>query len=256
MKHFFLPSFKELKKKYPLDGYQKKFIDYSKTFCRDIFNKSSKKLVVITGPCSIHDEGQTLLYADKLKNLQKDLKNIFLVMRVFFEKPRSKNSWKGFLYDPKLDKSNNIQDGILKVRKLLLKITTKKVPIATEFLDPNLSSYFDDLISWGFIGARTSASTLHRHLASSLRIPIGFKNALDGDVDIAINAVIIAKNTQNYVSFDENGKICQIESLGNKFSHIVLRGSKTEINYDKKSLDQVLKQMQSRGGSSRSNKSP
>lgn len=237
MKKNSFPTYKDLKQKITIRNDNLKFLDYTKSFCKNVFfKKTLNKLIVFAGPCSIHSEKESLIYAEKLKNLQKDLKNIFLIMRVFYEKPRSENSWKGFLYDPNLDNSLNIETGLIKTRKLLLDITHMRVPIATEIVDPNVFNYFNDLITWGFIGARTSSSPLHRHFASSMKIPVGFKNTLDGDVKIAINAAITSKNKQSFISIDDDGRICQKSSSGNEFSHIVLRGSKTSINYDEKSL--------------------
>jgi 3-deoxy-7-phosphoheptulonate synthase len=238
-----LPSYKLLKNLISLSDQDINFLNSSQKAAKNIFLKNEDKVIVFAGPCSIHDEASAIVYAKKLRDLQKNLKNIFIIMRVFFEKARSKNSWRGFLYDPELDNTYDIETGIKKVRKLLIEITKLKVPICSEFVDPNVSSYFDDLITWGFIGARTSASSLHRHYASSLSIPVGFKNSLDGDLEIPINAAMVAKSPQSFVSIDENGKICNIKSNGNTFSHIVLRGSKTKINYDNNSLDAVIKKM-------------
>ncbi|NGX48747.1 MAG: Phospho-2-dehydro-3-deoxyheptonate aldolase, Tyr-sensitive [Candidatus Anoxychlamydiales bacterium] len=244
MKQNSFPTYNDLKQKLALKDADLKFLDNVKSFCKNIFYKKNlNKLIVFAGPCSIHSEKEALLYAEKLKNLQKELKNIFLIMRVFYEKPRSENSWKGFLYDPTLDNSLSIETGLIKTRKLLLDITHMRVPIATEIVDPNVFNYFEDLISWGFIGARTSASPIHRHFSSSLKIPIGFKNALDGDVDIAINGAYTSKNRQSFISIDDDGKIYQKRSSGNELSHIVLRGSKTSINYDEKSLDNANESM-------------
>lgn len=243
MKTNILLSYNELKEKFPIGVNEQKFLKDTQKLIKNIFLKKDKKLIIFMGPCSIHDENSALLYAKKLKTLQKDLKNIFLIMRVFFEKSRSCNSWKGYLYDHSLDNSNDIENGIIKVRKLLIELTKLNVPICTEFLDPNASYYFNDLISWGFIGARTSLSTFHRQFASSLSIPIGFKNSIDGDINSSINGAIVAKNKQNYISIDNNGKICQISTDGNEFSHVVLRGSNTSINYDKYSLDVTLSLM-------------
>jgi 3-deoxy-7-phosphoheptulonate synthase len=243
MKQIPLFSYKTLKKKFFLCKESKDFLLSTKEKIKNIFFQKEKKIIIFTGPCSIHDEKSALLYAKKLKSLQKNLKNIFLIMRVFYEKPRSKNSWNGFLYDPDLNNSCNVKKGIIKVRKLLLKLTKLKIPISCEFLDPNTSYYFDDLISWAFIGARTSASMIHRHFASCLSIPVGFKNSIDGDVQIAINSAIVAKNPHSFVGINENGNICQTITKGNIFSHIVLRGSGISTNYDKNSIENILKIM-------------
>lgn len=236
MKTNVLFSYKELKEKLPLSHNESLFLAEIKKTIKNIFLKKEKQLVVFVGPCSIHDEASAILYAKKLKELRKDLKNVLLIMRVFFEKSRSANSWKGYLYDPDLNNSFNIEMGIIKARKLLLRLAKLHIPVCCEFLDPNASCYFDDLISWGFIGARTASSSFHRQFASSLSIPIGFKNSLDGDIRTAVNGAIVAANAQNYIGIDINGKICQISTGGNDFSHIVLRGSNTSANYDEKSV--------------------
>ncbi len=240
MKTNTLLSYNELKEKFPLEKKDLIFLNKTKKIINNVFLKKDKKIIIFMGPCSIHDEPSAIEYAKKLMSLQKSLKNIFLIMRVFFEKSRSTLSWKGYLYDPYLNSTFDIENGITLVRKLLIKLTKLNVPICCEFLDPNVAYYFNDLISWGFIGARTCCSTFHRHFASSLSIPIGFKNTLDGDITASINGAIVAKNPQNYISIDNNGKICQISTDGNIFSHIVLRGSNSSINYDQKSLDNVI----------------
>lgn len=243
MKTNTLLSYNELKEKIPLENNDLKFLEDTQAIIKNIFLKKEKKIIIFMGPCSIHDEASAILYAKKLKTLQKKLKNIFLIMRVFFEKSRTGNSWKGYLYDHSLDNSFDIENGIIKVRQLLVKLTKLKVPICCEFLDPNASYYFNDLISWGFIGARTASSTFHRHFASSLSIPIGFKNSLDGDVNASINGAIVAKNPQNYIGIDKFGKICQISTDGNNFSHIVLRGSNSSPNYEQASIDEIISNM-------------
>jgi 3-deoxy-7-phosphoheptulonate synthase len=243
MKTNILSSYKELKEKFPLDKKDSIFLKKTQKIIKNIFLKKDKKLIVFMGPCSLHDETSIIQYANELKTLQKDLKNLFLIMRVFFEKSRSANSWKGFLYDPNLDNTCDIKNGLIRVRKLLLTLTQLKVPTCCEFLEPNASYYFNDLISWGFIGARTCYSNVHRHFASSLSIPIGFKNPLDGDISSVINAAIVAKSSQNYISINNEGKICQISSDGNILSHIVLRGSNKSTNFDEISINNTIKLM-------------
>ena len=216
----------------PLPQSDEEFIVKMRNAVVDIMNEKDPRLLLIVGPCSIHDLDAGLEYATKLKELEHKVSSTFLIlMRVYFEKPRTCIGWKGMLYDPHLDGSNDIQLGVTLVRKLLLTLAKEKIPVATEFIDPLACAFVKDLITWGSIGARTAASQLHRQLASSLPMPVGFKNGTDGNLDLAINGVIAARCPHSHLGYNENGIGCIIHSMGNPHTHIVLRGGETYPNY-------------------------
>lgn len=244
--HFMsLPTPKKLKRELALSPAQRQFIQTSRQTAKDVFLRNDKRLLIAVGPCSIHDRLSTLDYAKRLKTLsEKVSESCFLVMRVFMEKPRTITGWKGFLYDPHLDGRSDIKTGIYWTRQLLLDLAELKVPIATEFVDPLTASFFDDLITWVFIGARTSASQPHRQLASHLQMPVGFKNSVDGNIDQAIHAVIAARSSHAYLHIDQEGKIDSIESKGNLFTHIVLRGSAEAPNFEPENIRLALEKLQ------------
>lgn len=216
---------KELKIKYPLDKEDIEFVESSRLDVKNILKKKNNKKMIIVGPCSIHDYKVTVEYAEFLKKLIQKYPQHKIIMRMYFEKPRTVAGWKGFLYDPEINETNKIEKGIELTRKLLIEITKMKIPIATEFLDTIIPQYIDDLITWGCIGARTTESQLHRQLASGLTIPIGFKNSTHGDIDIAINACKSASVPHSFLSIDENGKVSIVHTTGNQNTGIVLRGS-------------------------------
>ena len=216
------------------------FIQESRNNINKYLNKNdnlNNKLVMFVGPCSVHNYDECIEYAKFIKKSINEYKNLFIVMRLYFEKPRTTKGWKGYLYDPTLDNSNNIKLGIYNTRKLLIEITKMKIPIATEFLDTIIPQYIDDLITWGCIGARTVESQLHRQLASGLSMFIGFKNRTDGDIDIAANAMISAGDTHSFLGIDINGKASIIHTNGNKNTAIILRGSTLEDNINTKTLE-------------------
>ena len=217
------------------------FIKKSRSIASDILLGNDPRIVCIVGPCSIHDVKSARDYAERLKYLSHEVKDsLFLVMRVYCEKPRTKGNWKGLLYDPDLDGSNDIAKGLFLTRRLLLDLTTLEVPCAAEFLDPLAVSYFDDLITWGFIGARTASSQTHRQLASSFAFPIGFKNNVYGEIDSAINGILTARQPHVYLGIDESGSIAVQQSEGNPWTHLVLRGSESKTNYDPVSIATAL----------------
>jgi len=216
----------------------KKFIEESRKNIEQILVGEDKRLLVIVGPCSIHDYTSALDYAIMLKNLNYE--NLFIVMRVYFEKPRSRTGWKGFIYDPNLDDSFDINKGLTLARKLLLEITKLKIPIGCEFLDTITPQYLSDLVSWGAIGARTSESQIHRQLASGLSMPIGFKNLTSGDFEKAIDGIISASYSHNFLGVDTSGKVAQVITKGNKYAHLILRGG-SEPNYYQCCIEEVTK---------------
>ncbi len=202
---------------------------------RDIENillQKDERLLVITGPCSIHDTDAALEYAHNLKSLRNEVKDrINLVMRGYFEKPRTTIGWKGLINDPFLDSSYNIDAGLKKARQLLIKINEMGLPMATEILDPITPQYIAGLLTWVAIGARTTESQTHRELASGLSMPVGFKNSTDGSLDSAINAMTAANAPQHFLGIDPQGRSSVVSTTGNSFGHMVLRGG-THPNYD------------------------
>ena len=197
--------------------------------------------ILIVGPCSIHNLEDALEYGMRLKELANKMEeSCFLVMRAYVEKPRTQIGWKGLLHDPHLNGSEDIACGLSLSRSLLVQLAEMDVPTATEFLTPTLAPYIEDLITWGCIGARTSASQPHRLLASSLPMPIGFKNTVDGNISCAVNGALVAKSPHAFPQISEDGKLCHIKSLGNPHTHIVLRGGSQGPNYSSGSIQQVL----------------
>lgn len=212
------------------------FINESRNTIENILSGKDNRMLVIVGPCSIHNYDQAIEYAKKLHEVKYE--NLYIVMRVYFEKPRTCLGWKGLIYDPYLDNSNKIPEGLLMARKLLIELTKMEIPIGLEFLDTITPQYLADLVSWGAIGARTSESQVHRHLASGLSMPIGFKNLTDGNVIKAIEGAKSASFPQAFLGIDENGQSSFIETIGNQFSHIILRGG-TTTNYNEDNINNV-----------------
>lgn len=206
----------------------------------DILSGASDRLLAIVGPCSIHDTDAALAYARMLVDARCAFSNdLEIVMRVYFEKPRTTVGWKGLVNDPHLDGSHRIDQGIRIARALLLDVNSLGVPAATEFLHPYSAAYLTDLIAWGAIGARTTESQIHREIASNLPMPVGFKNGTDGNVHIAIDAVRAAARAHRFVSIDAGGRLHIVSSPGNPLGHVVLRGGR-EPNYDATSVDAAL----------------
>jgi 3-deoxy-7-phosphoheptulonate synthase len=202
-----------------------------------IVRGNDPRLLVVVGPCSIHDVGGAMEYATKLAALRKEFSNqMEIVMRVYFEKPRTTIGWKGLINDPHLDGSQDIESGLKIARKLLLDITALGLPAATEFLDPIIPQYIADLITWAAIGARTTESQTHRELASGLSMPIGFKNATDGSLQIAVDAMISARSSHSFLGIDQDGFTSVVRTSGNPDGHVVLRGGRSATNYDAKSI--------------------
>jgi 3-deoxy-7-phosphoheptulonate synthase len=196
------------------------------------------RLLVIVGPCSIHDPAAALDYAARLKPLKDELANdLLIVMRVYFEKPRTTVGWKGLINDPSLDDSYHIDQGLRTARKLLMELNDRGVPAGVEYLDILTPQYLSDLVAWGAIGARTTESQLHREMASGLSCPVGFKNGTDGSVKVAVDAVMAARNPHRFLSLTQAGQIAIFETSGNPDTHVILRGGSTGTNYDAQSVD-------------------
>lgn len=227
-----LPSPYELKKELPLSEKARSFIQASREKAINLLQGNRAGFACITGPCSIHDPKAALEYAMRLKKLSQCLRSdLFLIMRVFCEKPRTRLGWKGIIYDPDLDGSYDLTKGLRITRELFLELAERGVPCATELLDPLIVTYFDDLLTWGFIGARTSASQPHRQMSSSLSFPVGFKNGIEGELDSAIHGIYAAKHPHMYFGINETGRLAALKSTGNPHCHLVLRGSQKAPNF-------------------------
>jgi 3-deoxy-7-phosphoheptulonate synthase len=199
---------------------------------QDILVNRDPRRMVITGPCSLHDRAASIEYAQRLKALQDRVGGkLLLIMRTYFEKPRTTLGWKGMLYDPALDDSYDIEQGFRMARGILVEVSNIGLPVATEFLDPIVPQYLADLVSWAAIGARTAESQVHRQMASGLSMPIGFKNSTDGNLGPAMDAIRSALSPHSFLGIDRHGKVIVAETSGNKFGHLVMRGGANGPNY-------------------------
>ena len=202
-----------------------------------ILRQADPRLLVVVGPCSIHDEKGALEYANRLNVLRKELADrMEIVMRVYFEKPRTTIGWKGLINDPHLDGSHDVEAGLKIARRLLVQITGLGLPAATEFLDPIVPQYTADLVSWAAIGARTTESQTHREMASGLSMPVGYKNATDGSLQVAIDAMGAARSPHSFLGIDADGATGVVRTTGNPNGHVVLRGGRARTNYDAASI--------------------
>lgn len=202
-----------------------------------ILQQQDPRWLVVVGPCSIHDLEGALEYGRRLNVLRRELASqMEIVMRVYFEKPRTTIGWKGLINDPNLDGTYDINSGLKKARGLLLELTAMGLPTATEFLDPIIPQYIDDLVTWAAIGARTTESQTHREMASGLSMPVGYKNGTDGSLQIALDAMVSARARHNFLGIDQEGITSIIRTAGNPIGHLVLRGGSARPNYDADSL--------------------
>jgi len=212
-----------------------------------ILHGADDRLLVVIGPCSIHDVAAAKEYAERLKEARERLaKDLLIIMRVYFEKPRTTVGWKGLINDPHLDNSFQINDGIRLARSLLLHLANAGMPAGCEFLDMITPQYFADLVSWGAIGARTTESQIHRELASGLSCPVGFKNGTDGNVRIAVDALRAAQTSHHFLSVTKGGHSAIVSTAGNEDCHIILRGGQ-QPNYDAASVDAAAKELADAG---------
>jgi 3-deoxy-7-phosphoheptulonate synthase len=222
-----------LKKTISVSGKGKENILTSRQTVDNIFSGKDERLMVIVGPCSIHDIGAAKEYALKLKSLQDEVKeSVYLVMRAYFEKPRTTVGWKGLISDPDMDNSLDVEKGLRQGREFLVWLADEGIPSATEALNPITPQYLGDLISWCAIGARTTESQTHREMSSGLSMTVGFKNGTDGNLNMAINAIKACSSPQSFLGINDEGQISTFKAMGNKSSHIVLRGG-TKPNYYK-----------------------
>ena len=215
---------------------------------RQIIDGSDTRFMVVVGPCSIHDEAAALEYAERLYRCSEKLTDrLLVIMRVYFEKPRTTTGWKGLIYDPNLDDSFDIEGGLRRARSLLLSLAEMGIHSGTEFLDPIVPQYLADLVSWATIGARTTESQTHRQMASGLSMPVGFKNGTDGNIQVAIDATVSARSPQGFLGMDADGKTAIIRTTGNPDGHLVLRGGKSGPNFDQAKLEQAQDQLKGAG---------
>jgi 3-deoxy-7-phosphoheptulonate synthase len=240
-----LPPPEHLMRFFPIAGTAvERLITKTRKTIHHILHGQDDRLLVIIGPCSIHDPAAALEYARRLKPLRdKYADTLEIVMRVYFEKPRTTVGWKGLINDPYLDESYRIDEGLRIARQLLIEINRAGLPAASEFLDVISPQYIGDLISWGAIGARTTESQVHRELASGLSAPIGFKNGTDGNIKIATDAIQAAARGHHFLSVHKNGQVAIVQTQGNKDCHVILRGGKAP-NYDAGSVAAACKELE------------
>ena len=243
-----LPTPIDLIKEYPLSNELSTFIRNGRNQLHDILSGEDDRFIIIVGPCSIHDTKAGLDYAKRLKPLaEKYSDKLLVLMRVYFEKPRTTIGWKGLVYDPDLNGTFDMISGLKKARKFLLDIAQIGLLSGTEFLDPITPQYFGDLISWGAIGARTSESQTHRQLASGLSMPIGFKNGTGGSIQLAVDGIISSNSKHGFLGVDRSGKASIITTSGNKDAHLILRGGNDKPNYDKQSVSDAVTKLRDSG---------
>ena len=217
----------ELRQVFPQSDEAAAFVDASRTHLKSILRGRDRRLMAVVGPCSIHDPKSALEYANRLARLSNELSDqLCIVMRVYFEKPRTTIGWKGLINDPDMNETHQISKGLGIARRLLLEITDMLLPVATEMLDPITPEYLADFLSWGAIGARTTESQTHRELASGLSFPIGFKNGTDGNLQIAIDAMNAARHPHSFLGINREGRTSIIQTTGNTDVHMVFRGGK------------------------------
>jgi 3-deoxy-7-phosphoheptulonate synthase len=215
---------------------------------QEILHREDPRLLVVVGPCSIHDPRSAMEFAQRLQSLKEAVEDQFyLVMRVYFEKPRTTIGWKGLVNDPHLNGTYDVDAGLRLARKLLLDINELGIPAATEFLDPIVPQYTADLVSWAAIGARTTESQTHREMASGLSMPVGFKNGTDGSLRIAIDAMLSARHPHHFLGIDQEGAVTVVETQGNADGHVVLRGGNSRPNYDAASIAEAAELLRKAG---------
>ncbi len=239
-----LPSPGEILHRIPSSPKAMEVVIESREVIMNILDNKDDRIMIITGPCSIHDPTAGLEYARKLKILSEEVKDVvYLVMRTYLEKPRTITGWKGILYDPDLNKSMNMAKGVAIGRKFLLDVCEEGIPCANEFVNTFFPQYISDLVSWCAIGARNIEYQGSKELASGLSMPIGFKNSTSGDIELAINACRSARLDQIFPGMNKEGKIAAVETKGNNYGHVVLRGGNGQPNYHPEKVDEAIKLM-------------
>ena len=215
---------------------------------RRILNGEDNRLLVVVGPCSIHDVDAAMEYAQRLAELKSKVEDrFFIAMRVYFEKPRTTVGWKGLINDPHLDGSFDMAEGLRLARKLLIDVASLGLATATEMLEPITPQYIDDLVSWTAIGARTTESQTHRQMASGLSMPVGFKNSTDGNLQVAIDAMMSSKSQHHFLGIDDDGRTCIVQTAGNLDGHVILRGASGQPNYEPEAVAAASKRLREAG---------
>lgn len=229
-----------LKRELPVSDASRHTVIDSREAVKRVLSGEDDRLLVVVGPCSIHDEQAAIEYAELLNALRVELQErLVIVMRVYFEKPRTTVGWKGLIYDPHLDGSFDMQTGLRVARRVLLRITSLGLPAGTEKLDPITPQYIADLVTWAAIGARTTESQTHRQMASGLSMPVGFKNSTDGDCQTAIDALAAARHPHCFLGIDQDGRTAIVRTRGNGWGHLILRGGRRGPNYGADSIAEV-----------------
>ncbi len=232
-----LPTPRELIAERPLDAELLTQVAFHRSEVAEVIHGTDDRLLVVVGPCSIHDHKAALDYANRLAPLAKELSSdLVIAMRVYFEKPRTVDGWKGLINDPHLDGSHDVVAGLRLARQVLVDVLGTGLPIATEFLEPTSPQYIADTVAWGAIGARTTESQIHRQLASGLSMPIGFKNGTDGDVQVAVDGCRASALEQVFFGLDSDGSASVVQTTGNPTGHVVLRGGRGAPNFDSASV--------------------
>lgn len=238
----------DLKSEFPISIKSSETVFTSRKIINEILTGRDQRILAILGPCSIHNYESALDYAQRLLRLKKLYEEkIFIVMRVYFEKPRTTIGWRGLIIDPDLNGSYNINEGLRKARKILLEITDLGLPTASEMLDPIIPQFLSDLISWASVGARTTESQTHRNMASGLSMPVGFKNGTDGNIQTAIDAMHSANHPHSFLGIDEGGRICILHTSGNPSVHLILRGGRQGPNYYEEFVEDAEETMEKTG---------
>ncbi len=236
-----------LKEKLPISSQIAQTVSESRTAIQNILTRKDPRFLAVVGPCSIYDAKAAIDYAKRLNELRQRVKDkILIVMRVYFEKPRTTVGWKGFLNDPHLTGEGDISEGLFLARKLLIELSEMGLPAGTEVLDPIVPQYLSDMVSWASIGARTTESQTHREMASGLSMPVGFKNSTEGNLEVAINAMEAARHPHSFLGINQEGQTSIVKTKGNPFGHVILRGGR-QPNYDEQTIIKTTENLQTAG---------
>lgn len=243
-----LASPRQLKEEYPITEGSAALVSRSRAHIQDILDRKDQRLLAIVGPCSIHDPASALEYAHRLRRLAEEVEErLYLVMRVYFEKPRTSIGWRGLILDPALDGSYDIETGLRVARRILLEVTSLGLPTATEVLDPIVPQYLADLVCWAAVGARTTESQTHREMASGLSMPVGFKNGTDGSLDNAIHAIVSAAQPRSFIGISQEGETAVLTTTGNPWGHLILRGGHHGPNFAPEHIQAAAQKLERHG---------